>query len=337
MSKTSFDPYSVKEGEKKFGYVKIVDNLAINFDMPVGVVNGVEEGPTLAVTGGLYPTEYCGVEAASRLYQEIKPKDLKGRFITIPVVNMPVFQFRTPWLNLRSSITPFDGGNINNAFPGTPDGRPTNILAYKLFEILGKANYHVDFRGGDLPESHLAHTIYARIGQKIDETSEMMVKVFGLEYVLPGTPDIGHTGKGAMIYELVTRGVASIISESGLGFNPMPSAEEIQPHIVGTKNLLIYFGMLKGKIVKPKKQRFLDMAWERPVSAEAGVFTALADQGDILKKDQIIGRITDLDGSVFEEVKSPVDGVVHTMYPRRVVYPGDTLFTILKIDKPTGW
>ena len=337
MSKTSFDPYSVKKGEKQFGYVKIVDNLAISFDMPVGVVNGVEEGPTLAVTGGLYPTEYCGVEAATRLYKRIEPQDLTGIFISIPVVNMPVFQFRTPWLNLRSSITPFDGANINASFPGNPRGRPTEILASVLFSILSKANYHIDFRGGDLPESHLVHTIYPRIGQKIDETSELMAKAFGLDYVLPGTPDIGHTGKGTLVFELATRGVAAMISESGLGFVTQPSEEEVMPHVEGTINVLKQMGMVKGKVSKPKKQHFLDMTWQRAAAGVAGVFTALADQGAILKAGQVIGRISDLDGSVLEEVKSPVDGVVHTMYPRRVVYPGDTLFTILKIDKATGW
>jgi predicted deacylase len=337
MSAKNFDPFDVKPGEKKFGYVKIVDNLAIRFEMPVGVVHGKREGPTLAVTGGLYPTEYAGVEAASRLYKEIEPMDLAGRLISVPVVNMPVFQFRTPWLNLRSSITPFDGGNINAAFPGNPKGRPTDILAYVLFSILSKVNYHIDFRGGDLPESHLVHTIYPRIGQKIDETSELMAKVFGVDYVLPGTPDIGHTGKGTLVYELAIKGVASIITESGLGFNTQPSEDEVMPHVEGTKNVLKQMGMMKGKVSKPKKQNFLDMAWQRATPTLAGVFMALVDQGAILKKDQVIGLIKDLDGSILEEIKSPVDGVVHTMYPRRVVYPGDGLFTILGIDKATGW
>lgn len=337
MVKEFFDPFSVGVGEKKFGYVSVLDTVALSYDMPVGVVKGVGAGPTLAVTGGLFPTEYAGVEAASRLFHEIQPKDLNGTLVVIPVMNMPVFQFRTPWLSLRSSITPFDGGAINSMFPGSPTGRPTQVLCHKVMEILTKANYHVDYRGGDLPESHLVHTIYPRIGKEIDATCETMAKVFGLEYVLPGTPEISHTGKGAMIYELVTRGVASIISESGLGFNPMPSEEEIQPHITGTKNLMKHFGMIKGEIVKPKAQKFLDMTWNRVPATKAGMFTAIADQGHILSKGQVIGRITNLDGSLEEEIKSPVDGVVHTMYPRKVVYPGDTLFMVLKIDALTGW
>ena len=64
---------------------------------------------------------------------------------------------------------------------------------------------------------------------------------------------------------------------------------------------------------------------------------ALADYGDILMEGQVIGRITDIDGSLISEVKSPIDGVVHTMYPVRLVFPGDNLYTLLKVDEPTGW
>lgn len=67
------------------------------------------------------------------------------------------------------------------------------------------------------------------------------------------------------------------------------------------------------------------------------VFTALVDHNEFLEEGQLIERITDLDGSPLAEVHSPVDGIVHTMYVRNVVYPGDRLFTLLKIDEPTGW
>ena len=57
MVKTSFDPFSVLKGSKKFGYINVINTPAAKFDMPVGVINGSLDGPTLTVTGGLYPTE----------------------------------------------------------------------------------------------------------------------------------------------------------------------------------------------------------------------------------------------------------------------------------------
>ena len=339
MVNNYFDPDSVTKGVKGFGYVKIIDTVSAKFDMPVGVVNGIEDGPTLAVTGGLYPTEFCGVESASRLYQQLDPNELSGKIITIPVVNMYTLQYRNPVFELiQSSTTPLDRGGINRSFPSSPEAkRPTQVLAYKLFNILKKANYHMDFRGGDLNESHLVHSIYLRIGREIDKTAEMMAKVCGYKYVLPGTPEIGHTRPGTLIYELMNAGVASIITENGLGYRQQPLEHMIQGHIDGTLNIMKHFRMLEGEPVKPENQRYLDMTWNRISAPVSGTFTAIADAEDILEKGQLIGLIKDLDGSVQAEIKSPIDGVVHTMYPRRVVHSGDGLYTLLEIAEPTGW
>lgn len=333
-----FDPKNVKTGTKGFGYVKIVDNLATSVKMPVGVVKGVKEGPSMIVTGGLYPTEYCGVEAASRLYKVLDPEELKGTFITVPVVNMHAFQWRTRWVNLRSTgSTPYDGKNVNSVFPGSLKGSLSDRIAYTLWRILKENDYHVDFRGGDLPESHLAHTIYLKIGGRIDETCEEMAKVFGLEYVLPGTPEIGHTSPGTMIHTAVKGGVASIISEAGLGYRTQPYEEFIMSHVKGTLNLLRHYDMLEGTPEKPRNQRYLDMEWVGVAAPDAGVFHAHADYGDILEENELIGKLTDLDGEEIAEIKSPINGVVHTMYPARLVFPGDRLYTLLRIDEETGW
>jgi predicted deacylase len=79
------------------------------------------------------------------------------------------------------------------------------------------------------------------------------------------------------------------------------------------------------------------MEWVGVSASKAGVFHAVADQGDLLTEGQLIGRITDLDGSTLAEVTSPIHGVVHTMYPQRLVYPGDRLYTLLRIGESTGW
>jgi len=337
MVKTGFNPVNVEEGDKKFGYINVVDTLAIKVDMPVGVIHGSSKGPTFTVTGGLYPTEYCGVEAAARLYQLIEPGELSGRLVIIPVVNMPCLQFRTPWFNLTQSISPMDGLNINRVFPGDPNGTVTKIVAHKLFhDFISKSDYHVDFRGGDLNESHLVHTIFLKIGKEIDDKCEEMAKVFGLEYVRPETPETGHS-KGSLIYEAVTRGVPSIISESGLGYRTQPLEKYIMLHVQGVRNLLKHLGMIEGAPVKPKAQRFLDMTWQRVTAPISGIFHAIADQGDLVKKGEFIGRITDIDGSELSRILAPVNGVVHTMFPRRLVYPGDRLYTLLKVGEPTRW
>ncbi|TFH15290.1 hypothetical protein E4H04_08635 [Candidatus Bathyarchaeota archaeon] len=337
MSNQSIKPFKVEKGKKAFGYIEVIDNVAASYKMPVGVVNGSNDGPTIVVTGGLYPTEYYGIESASRLYQELDPMKLTGRFISIPVINMYGLQFRGPMKLISTGRNPVDMQNINNSFPGVENGTPSQVNAKRVYDILKKANYHIDFRGGDLNESHLQHTIYDRIGSELDDVAETMAKVAGYKYVLPGTPEIGHTSPTTMIYEAMKAGCASIITEAGLGYREQPLEMYIQAHIDATYNIMKHFGMLKGEPVKPKTQNYLDMEWIRVPSPGPGIWIAKADQGDVLKEGQIIGLIKGLDGSVLHEVKSPVAGVVHTMYPRRVVHINEGLFTLLRVDKKTGY
>lgn len=337
MSNEIFDPFKVGKNEKAFGYIEIVDNVSARYNMPVCVVNGAKDGPTIVVTGGLYPTEYYGIESASRLYQQIDPEKLSGRFIAIPVINMYGLQFRGPMKLISTGRNPIDMLNINNSFPGDENGKPSQVNAKKVFDILSKADYHIDFRGGDLTESHLQHTIYDEIGSDIDKVAETMAKAAGFKYVLPGTPEIGHTSPTTMIYEAMKAGCASIITEAGLGYREQPLERYIQAHIDATYNIMKEFGMLEGKPEKPETQYFLDMEWERARSPGSGVFIAIADHGDILKEGQVIGLIKGLDGSVLHEVKSPIDGIVHTMLPKRIVHVNDGLYTLLRIGEKTGW
>ncbi len=333
MKRSGFKLDQVQRGQKDWGYIDIVDTLAAKFDMPVMVINGEKDGPTFAVTAGLYPLEYCGVEAAARLYKQIDPKDLSGRLIIVPVVNMPVFQFRTPMFALSKSLSPMDGKDITTTFPGDLDGTVTEILAYKLFhEIILKANYHVDLRGGELLESHLKHTIYLQDTGTHDDILHEMGTIFGLPYCLSSRKDISHTKPGTLAYETNARGIPSIISESGLGYNTQPKDDEVEGHTTGVMNLLKHFGLLEGEPILPEEQCYLKPDRLRVMAPVSGIFKHIPDQGDKVKAGEVIGVIADLDGEVLSDVIAPEDAVVHEMMPRRLVEKGDRVYSLGVID-----
>lgn len=335
MKRANFDLNSVAAGKKDWGYIDIVDTLAVKLDMPVMVVNGAQSGPTFAVTAGLYPTEYCGIEAAARLYREVDPAQLKGRLIIVPVVNMSVFQFRTPMFALARSITPMDGKDINHVFPGRPDGTVTEVLAYKLFhEVILQADYHVDFRGGELEESHLVHTICLQDRGDMNEVLDIMGTRFGMPYCLTSREDISHTAPGTLVYEAIARGIPSILSESGLGYNTQPADEHVEYHKNGVMNLMKQFGMLPGELKMPEKQYYLKPDRPRLYSPAAGIFKHVYDQGEAVRKGEVIGTVTDLDGEVLCEIVSPVDAVVHEMMPRRLVNAGDAVYQLAEVGGP---
>ena len=252
----AFAPDAVAAGTKAFGHVPVIDSLAVSTSLPVGVVRSVEDGPTLAITAGLFPSEYAGIEAASRLYAQTEPADLRcGTLLILPCVNLHGFQFRTPWLNVKhTAAAPFDGLNVNASFPGSsaPDAPLSSQQAAACFEVVKGATAHIDFRGGDLSESHLVHTIFPQLHDdpELDRQRMEIALAFGLQYNLSASPTDAHSqggaGDGSCMGELLKLRCLSFVSECGLGYLTQPREEFILNHIDGTRNVLRYLGMMHG-------------------------------------------------------------------------------------------
>ena len=139
-----------------------------------------------------------------------------------------------------------------------------------------------------------------------------------------------------MIFEATSRGVASIISESGRGVDPQPSEEDVQSHVQGVTNLLHWAKMLPGPAAPGPAggQLFLAPELVSVATTAAGVFKHGPDRGELVKKGEEIGVVADLDGTVLCRVVAPCYAVVHEMMPRRVVYPGDTIYHLAVITGP---
>ena len=320
-------PFSVPQGTKQFAYHNVMNNDAARIDMPVGVVNGENDGPTLIVTGGLFATEYSGVEAASRMYRDFEPANLSGRLIVIPVITLDAFRFRTPMFKLTSGISPMDGKSLNSVFPGNPNGSPTEVLADYLFqELIIKSDYHIDLRGGDLAESHVIHSIHPNnASDKVNRISRAMAQACGFQYFQARDVD-----PKSLVYEASQSGIPSIITQCGLGYKVQPEEDFINSHILAVTNNMKYLNIIEGDLATPDKQREFTVGFDQLRAKTCGVFQGIADQGDMVIKGQLIGRVTGLDGSVLEELYSPIDGVVHELLVRRVVFQGDLLYNLVQ-------
>jgi predicted deacylase len=91
-----------------------------------------------------------------------------------------------------------------------------------------------------------------------------------------------------------------------------------------------YLKMIDGDLVMPERQREFTVDFDQLRASTCGVFQGIADQGDLISKGQLIGKVTGLDGSVLEELYSPIDGVVHELLVRRVVFQGDLLYNLVQ-------
>ena len=71
------------------------------------------DGPTLCLIAGIHGAEYPPIDARDALLpRRSTPATLRGRVVAVPVVNLPAFWERTPF------VCPRDGKNPNRVFPG---------------------------------------------------------------------------------------------------------------------------------------------------------------------------------------------------------------------------
>ena len=90
--------------------------LAEDEARPSVTVTGATAGPVLFVNAGVHGGEYPAIEAVIRLSKTLDPQKIAGTVILMPVLNLPAFRLRTPF------VCPVDKVNPNRVFPGDPDG-----------------------------------------------------------------------------------------------------------------------------------------------------------------------------------------------------------------------
>ena len=83
--------------------------------LPVIVVHGKSDGPTMWINAATHGDEICGVEIIRRVLDAVDPKSVSGTIIAAPIVNVHGF-------NTGDRYLP-DRRDLNRSFPGSARGR----------------------------------------------------------------------------------------------------------------------------------------------------------------------------------------------------------------------
>ena len=81
----------VERGQKLRTYLPVLDTKT---EIPVTIINGQNDGPTLLITAGIPGGEYPGIAAAMELGRDISPEDIRGCLILMHPVNIQSFWAR---------------------------------------------------------------------------------------------------------------------------------------------------------------------------------------------------------------------------------------------------
>lgn len=316
--------HEVKRGEKFIADYQVQGSDGKSISFPYYVIAGKEDGPTICITSGVHGTEYPGIGANFKLYSDISPEDVKGTIIGVPVCNMGSFVNKVPFVN------PLDGKNLNDTFPGDPEGTVTEKLCHVLVhEVAAKADFHIDMHSGDSIEYLYPYAFY-HINQdapQVTAASQEMAQVYGLDFVsFTETAGAGATDKGNFYSAVAELGIPSIQPEiGGVG---LILEETKMLHYTGARNVLALKGIVDYKIEKNEKQQELSRFY-RLKSEFDGIYHCFVEPGDFVKKGQPLAKITDYhDEQVYAEFFAEEDSVILWIMSTFATKKGENLMAI---------
>ena len=314
-----FDAEGVQHGHLKVPYSG--DDSAWGAIMvPVTVIKN-DVGPTVIFTGANHGDEYEGPIALWWLSNELKSKDIRGRVIIVPAMNYPAFKAG----KRTSSI---DGGNMNRAFPGRPDGTITEIIAdYFNRVLLPMADYVADLHSGgktlDFVPFACAHVLEDKHQQA---RCVAAMEAFNAPYSL-----MLLELDSAKMYDTAAEKMGKVFIGTELGGGGSASATTVAIAKRGILNLLKHAGILSGEpergpsisLVTPDHRSFV-------TSEHSGLLEMCADLGSDVKNGEVIALVHDIErtGTQPVEYKATIDGVLAGRHYPSLTQPGDNLAVI---------
>ncbi len=284
--------------------------------IPVHVVSGKKHGPRLFVSAAIHGDEINGVEIIRRLLKLPALKRLQGTLIAVPIVNVHGLLNQSRYLP--------DRRDLNRSFPGSNRGSLSARMA-SLFmrEIVAKSTHGIDIHTGALHRNNLPQ-IRANMD---DPETEKLANAFDVPVIISSNLRDGSLREAAAEY-----GIPMLLYEAGeaLRFDEV----SIRAGVKGIVNVMRMLEMLPPSRRKSARRNEPVVArsssWVR--ATNSGILRTMIPLGGRVKKDTLLGVITDPFGEHELQITAGFGGIVIGRTNLPLVNEGDALFHIARFE-----
>jgi len=319
MSKITIAGQDIYPGERRKLSMKIAKLYDFtDMRMPVAVIRGQQDGPTMFVSAAIHGDEINGVDIIRRLLKRKIMREIRGTLIAIPIVN--VFGF-----NDKSRYLP-DRRDLNRSFPGEKHGSLASQIAY-IFrtEIVEQCTHGIDLHTGAIHRSNLPQI---RADLTMPENL-VLSKVFGAPVILnAGARD------GSLREMVQGKRIPMLLYEAGTALRFDTKAAKVGAD--GIVEVMRAIGMLP-QVETPTAPKAPYIAksshWVR--SPHGGIFLARKRLGELVSKGDTLGLITNPFGDQETSILSPYEGIVIGNSILPLANEGDGLFHIATFEADT--
>jgi predicted deacylase len=285
----------------------VVNSPDTALSMPVVVIRGSREGPTVSVVAGVHGAEYPPMLAAQQLTALVDPATLRGTLRMVLMASPNAFFARSVY------YVPSDGRNLNRVFPGRADGSEADRLAHTIMtRVLTGADVVMDLHAGDANEALEPYIAAILTGDSArDHRTMQLAFASGFPQIIrarrsatlppPGTPT-------SLTNAAATLRIPVLATESGeLGRTDHVS---VQRHVDAVLNTLRALDMVPQAARATRRAGTTVTVIESTMSAAAtadGFWTPVVRAGDRVKRGQLLGRIVDRYGRELAELLAPAE------------------------------
>ncbi|WP_413112390.1 succinylglutamate desuccinylase/aspartoacylase family protein [Thaumasiovibrio sp. DFM-14] len=285
--------------------------------LPVYIVRGKQEGPTIFVSAAVHGDELNGIEIVHRIINMKRFKVVRGTVIFVPMVNVYGVIHQSRYLP--------DRRDLNRSFPGSPKGslaaRVANIFRT---EIIEKCQYGIDLHTGAIHRTNLPQ-IRANVE---DEVTAELANAFGVPVVLHSEEIDGSLRDCA-----ASSNTKVLVYEGGeaLRFDET----SIRMGTRGVIRVLHHLNMIsKGLRFRrdaPKPVVARGSQWVR--GSASGIVKHKYQLGDYVEKGDQLATISSAYGEELAVILAPRTGVIIGKQNIPLVQEGEAMYHIAYFDE----
>ncbi|MEN8707769.1 MAG: succinylglutamate desuccinylase/aspartoacylase family protein, partial [Nocardioides marinisabuli] len=283
-------------------------------DLPVRVVHGREDGPTVWVDAAIHGDEAVGVEVVRQVLADLDPRTLRGTLIAIPIVNVLGFMTGSRYLP--------DRRDLNRSFPGSARGSLAGRIAHLMMtEVVAKCSVGIDLHTGSDRRTNLPQI---RTDLEDPETRRL-AEAFAAPVMMHA-----RLRDGSLRHAAREEGAKVLLYEAGEAWRMDPWA--IDAGVRGVRRVLAALGMTEPVEEEPPTPSLESWrsGWVR--ARGTGMLHLEAELGQRVEKGDRLGGLFDSFGKRVRLVHADRAGIVVGRTEAPLVNSGDAVVHLAEVE-----
>jgi hypothetical protein len=285
-------------------------------ELPVRVVHGREDGPTVWVDAAIHGDEAVGVEVVRQVVAGLDPKTLRGTLIAVPIVNVLGFSVGDRYLP--------DRRDLNRSFPGSPRGSLAARIAHLFMtEVVDQCEVGIDLHTGSDRRTNLPQ-VRADLE---DPRTRSLAEAFAAPVMLNS-----RLRDGSLRHAARERGATVLLYEAGEAWRMDRWA--VDAGVLGVRRVLAALGMTDPVAEDPPPPSAVSFrsGWVR--ARGTGMLHLEVALGDRVLRGARLGGLFDSLGRRVRLVHADRSGIVVGRTEAPLVNSGDAVVHIAEVEDP---